>query len=79
MQTNLVTRIVNLTDLPALTDAQRAEITALVDLLDVAIDTSDMPNLPDEAWRNAVRGHKPLKTSTTVRIDADELASLRPR
>ena len=43
------------------------------------IDTSDIPELPPGAWKNAVRGkyYKPIKTSTTVRIDSDVLAWLR--
>ena len=79
METNLVSRTVNFADLPALTDAQRAELAALADLSDAGIDTGDIPVLPDEAWKDAVRGrfYKPLKTSTTVRIDADVLAWLR--
>jgi uncharacterized protein (DUF4415 family) len=46
---------------------------------DDTIDTTDIPVLPDTAWRNAIRGrfYKPTKTSTTVRIDSDVLAWLR--
>ena len=79
MKTTLVSCTVNLAELPALTDAQKAELAARADLPDAAIDTSDIPDLPDEAWKDAVRGrfYKPLKTSTTVRIDADVLAWLR--
>lgn len=38
-------------------------------------DTSDAPELPEEAWNEAVRGqfYKPKKIQKTVRIDADIL------
>lgn len=57
----------------ALTDAEQAEIEALVKLPDDTIDTSDIPELYESLWRNAERGrfYKPIKRSTTVRIDAD--------
>ena len=43
------------------------------------IDYSVIPPLPEEFWKNAVRGrfYKPTKTSTTVRINSDVLAWLR--
>lgn len=43
------------------------------------IDTSDIPPLTEEFFRHAVRNpfYKPVKQSTTVRIDADVLAWLR--
>ena len=46
---------------------------------DDEIDTSDIPPTPDSFWNNAVRGkyYRPVKASTTVRIDADVLAWLR--
>jgi len=41
--------------------------------------TADIPPLGEEFWRKAVRNpyYRPVKTSTTVRIDADVLAWLR--
>ena len=44
-----------------------------------AVDTSDIPPLTDEFFAQAVRNpyYRPLKQSTTVRIDADVLAWLR--
>ena len=44
-----------------------------------AIDYSDIPPLNDAFWRNAVRNpvYKPIKTSTTVRLDTDVLLWLR--
>ncbi len=64
---------------PALTKAQKAQLAALDAMPDDQIDTSDIPPTPDSFWDNAVRGeyYRPVKTSTTVRIDADVLAWLR--
>ncbi|MEA1677665.1 BrnA antitoxin family protein [Nitrospirillum sp. BR 11163] len=66
-------------DLPPLTEEEKARLEALAERPDSEIDTSDIPELPDEFWKNAVRGrfYKPTKTSTTVRIDSDVLAWLR--
>jgi uncharacterized protein (DUF4415 family) len=46
---------------------------------DSEIDTSDIPPLSDDFFRNAVRNpfYRPVKQSTTVRIDADVLAWLK--
>jgi uncharacterized protein (DUF4415 family) len=43
------------------------------------VDTSDIPALDDEFFRRAARNplYKPIKRSTTIRIDADVLAWLR--
>jgi uncharacterized protein (DUF4415 family) len=43
------------------------------------VDTSDIPPLTDEFFANAVRNpyYRPVKQSTTIRIDADVLAWLR--
>ena len=43
------------------------------------IDTSDIPPLGDEFFANASRNpfYRPLKQSTTVRLDADVLAWLK--
>ncbi|MBB6253592.1 BrnA antitoxin family protein [Nitrospirillum iridis] len=68
-----------MSDLPPLTEAEEAQLKALAERPDSEIDTSDIPELTEEFWKNAVRGrfHKPTKTSTTVRIDSDVLAWLR--
>ena len=65
--------------LPPLTKADRAKLKALAARPDSEIDTSDIPEMSDDQWRNAVRGrfYRPTKTSTTVRIDSDILAWLR--
>ena len=79
MSKKIVKRKVDLTKLPPLTKKQRAEVVAAADRPNGKIDFSDIPPLPDEFWKNAVRGkyYKPTKTSTTVRIDSDVLAWLR--
>ena len=62
-----------------LTPEQKIELENLRALPDEDIDTSDMPPLTDAFWENAVRNpfYKPIKTSTTVRIDSDVLFWLR--
>lgn len=62
-----------------LTAEQKAELEILKTMPDETIDTSDIPPLTDDFWKNAV-GHpfyRPTKTSTTVRIDSDVLAWLK--
>lgn len=46
---------------------------------DSGINTADIPPLTDEFFRRAIRNpfYRPLKQSTTVRIDADVLAWLK--
>jgi uncharacterized protein (DUF4415 family) len=79
MSRKTVRRTVYLPELPRLTKAQKAELGALKSKLDVEIDYRDIPPLTEEFWKNAVRDryYRPVKTSTTVRIDADVLAWLR--
>ena len=79
MSKKIVKRKVNLAGMPALTSKQKAELTALNERIDSGIDYSDIPPLTDEFFKRAVRGrfYKPIKQSTTVRIDADVLAWLR--
>ena len=62
-----------------LTVKQQREIRALTKLPDSSIDTGDIKPLPKAFWSEAVRNpyYRPVKQSTTVRIDADVLAWLR--
>jgi uncharacterized protein (DUF4415 family) len=64
---------------PELTDAQREHLATLAALPDESIDTSDIPELSDEAWSTAVRGrfYKPVKQQITARVDADVLDWLK--
>lgn len=79
MSKKLVRRTVDTARMPMLTDQQQAEIEALSVQSDDAVDISDIPVLPEDFWKNAIRGrfYRPTKTSTTVRIDSDVLAWLR--
>ena len=79
MSRKLARRDVDLARLPPLTEKQKAELGALAERPDAAIDTSEIPPLTAKFWSDAARGrfYKPIKTSTTLRIDADVLAWLR--
>jgi uncharacterized protein (DUF4415 family) len=56
-----------------LTEEQVARLNAVADLPDEAIDFSDIPELDDTFFDNAVRGdlYRPVKKQTTLRLDAD--------
>ncbi|HEY1657451.1 MAG TPA: BrnA antitoxin family protein [Candidatus Sulfotelmatobacter sp.] len=75
------TKIVSYTPetLPRLTKADRARLKALAARPDNEIDTSDMPEMTDEQWKHARRGHfyRPRKQQITARLDADVLNWLK--
>ena len=75
------TKIVSYTPetLPPLTKAARAKLKALGDRPDYEIDTSDIPEMTDEQWKHARRGHfyRPRKLQITARVDADVLDWLK--
>ena len=79
MSKKLIKRTIDLTNPPSLTKKQKVALAALDVRPDSEIDFSDIPPLTEGFWKNAVRGkyYKPIKTSTTVRIDSDVLAWLR--
>jgi uncharacterized protein (DUF4415 family) len=79
MSKKLVRREIDLANLPPLTEKQKAELAALAARPESDIDYSEIPPLTAKFWNEAARGrfYKPIKTSTTVRIDADVLAWLR--
>lgn len=54
-----------------LTPTQQAELAALENLPDEAIDTRDIPETAD--WSGAKRGvfYRPVKQQITLRLDAD--------
>ncbi len=62
--------------LNSLTKEQRAGLNALAALPGNAIDTSDIPELPEEFWKNAEQGkfYRPIKQQLTLRLDADVVA-----
>ncbi|MGC1415136.1 MAG: BrnA antitoxin family protein [Candidatus Acidiferrum sp.] len=65
--------------LPDSTKAQRAKLKALASRPDGEIDTSDIPEMTEEQWKNARRGHfyRPRKRQITARVDADVLDWLK--
>jgi uncharacterized protein (DUF4415 family) len=66
-------------ELPPLTDKRKAELKALAEMSEEAIDYSDIPPLDDAFWEQAVRNplYKPTKTHASIRIDSDVLAWLK--
>jgi uncharacterized protein (DUF4415 family) len=66
-------------NLPPTTKAERASLKKLANRPDSEIDTSDIPEMTEEQWKNARRGHfyRPLKKQITARVDADVLAWLK--
>jgi len=65
--------------LPALTKAERTRLNSLAARPDSEIDTSDIPEMTDEQWKYARRGHfcRPRKRQITARVDADVLDWLK--
>ena len=73
---------IDLDNPPPLTERQKQEIETLRNMKDEDIDFSDAPALGAEFWANAVPWrdrhlYRPVKKSTTVRLDADVLAWLK--
>ena len=62
-----------------LTPRLKKELAALAALPDNQIDTSDIPELPASAWKNAIRGkfYRPVKQAVCMRLDSDVIAWLR--
>lgn len=57
----------------SLTGKRRRELAAIAALPDEKIDTSDIPELPASAWKDAVRGrfYRPVKQAVSLRLAAD--------
>jgi uncharacterized protein (DUF4415 family) len=64
-----------------LTPRQKKELAALAAMPDDQIDTSDIPEIPANAWKDAIRGrfYRPLKQAVSMRLDADVVAWLKKR
>ena len=79
MKETIVRYAVDLNNPPPLSEEQKAELKALAEMPDSEIDFSDIPPLDEKFWKNAVRNpfYRPVKTSTTVRLDADVVAWLK--
>lgn len=75
----IVTYKVNLNNLPILSDEQKARLNALAKRPDSKIYFSDIPELDESFWKNAVQNpfYKPTKQVTTIRIDADVMQWLK--
>jgi hypothetical protein len=59
MKTKMVSY--TLEKLPRLTKARRAKLKALAARPDSEIDTSDIPEMTDEQWKNASSGSPPIR------------------
>ena len=55
MSNKLVRHIVDLANLPPLTQAQKAELESIATRPDKEIDTRDISELSEEFWKKAVR------------------------
>jgi uncharacterized protein (DUF4415 family) len=64
-----------------LSTREEREIQALAELPEDKVDTSDIPELPPGAWKNAVRGkwYRPVKQAVSLRLDSDVLAWLKAK
>ena len=62
-----------------ITPKQKRELAKLAARPDSEIDLTDIPELTDEFWRNAVLNpfYRPIKKQITLRLDADVIAWLR--
>ena len=60
---------------------RKRRLEKLARLPDEKIDTSDIPELTEDFWQNAVRNpfYRPVKQQLTLRLDADIIAWLRRR
>jgi len=58
---------------------QKRRLKKLAQRPDSEIDLSDIPELTEKFWRNAVRNpfYRPVKKQLTLRLDADVIAWLR--
>jgi uncharacterized protein (DUF4415 family) len=77
MKTKMVSYTLN--TLPPISDARLGELKALAERPDSEIDFSDIPELTDEQWQNAIRqrGYRPVKQQITARLDSDVLHWLK--
>ena len=81
MRSRIVRSTFDIENPPPLTDAQRAELEQLAAMRDEDIDFSDIPPMN---FKNAFpfrdrHLYRPVKQSTTVRIDADVLQWLKAK
>ena len=62
-----------------ITAARKRRLAKLAARPESTIDFSDIPELTEKFWRNAVRNpfYRPVKRQLTLRLDADVIAWLR--
>ncbi|MHB8500769.1 MAG: BrnA antitoxin family protein [Candidatus Acidiferrales bacterium] len=62
-----------------MTSARKRRFEKLARMPDSEIDFSDIPELTEKFWKNAVRNpfYRPIKKQLTLRLDADVIAWLR--
>ena len=61
-------------------NAEDGTVKNLAKMKDEDIDTSDIPELTEKFWKNAVRGnpfYRPVKRAVSLRLDADVIAWLK--
>jgi uncharacterized protein (DUF4415 family) len=78
---NCMTKIVKRTlSASRLTAARKQRLKQLSRRLDSEVDTSDIPELTEQFWQNAVRNpfYRPVKQQLTLRLDADRVLWLTP-
>jgi uncharacterized protein (DUF4415 family) len=63
------------------TAATLRRLKKLAERPDSKIDYSDIPELTEDFWQNAVKGrfYRPVKEQVTVRLDSDVIAWLRKK
>ena len=63
------------------TPAMKRHLKQLASRPDSEIDFSDIPELTEEFWKNAIRSpfYRPVKKQVTVRLDSDVIACLRTK
>jgi uncharacterized protein (DUF4415 family) len=62
-----------------MTPAVKRRLAKLAERPDSKIDLSDVPELNESFWKNAIRNpfYRPVKQQLTVRLDSDVVAWLR--
>jgi len=70
---NIVTRTLDLDNLPPLTDEQKARLDAIANMPDSEIDYSDAPYRPDAVWTKSLGFPLRNKRQISLRLDADVL------
>lgn len=76
-----IVRIVDLGNLPPMTEEEKAQIERLKAMPDDEIDYSDIPPLTEKFWKNGIRNpyFRPVKQQLTLRLDADLVAWFKRR